>query len=489
MKNIGEAVCKAYGNLPEKILQIGEGNFLRAFAGTIVERMNSAGIFNGSIVITPPRRWDNCARLMAQNCLYNVLSRGISNGQIVEEAFVVTSVSRCVDSTVDMSGLERVVCSDELKVIISNTTEAGIKYCKGDTLDNIVNATYPAKYTALLFARYEKSGGSTGNKLLILPAELIDNNGTVLRSCVVKYAEDWRLGGGFLKWLDESCCFANTLVDRIVTGFPSEDYEETVKKLGYEDQMLTACEPFLFWAIECPQPYRACFPADKCGLDIVFCDDISPYKTRKVRILNGVHTASVLAAFLCGLDTVGEMMSDTLFVRYIKRLVYDEIIPATDMDKKQLEDFAAAVFDRFRNPFIKHRLFDISLNSVSKFNARCKGTILDSDRLGIDMRVLPFSLAALICFYNGTYENGAFFGTRGESNEKYEIMDNAEIIRFIAGAWQDKNPAGKVLANTEIWGEDLRKVNGLVRKVSDYIISIRQNGVRRAAEIMLDERN
>ncbi len=488
MMRIDETVVKTHGGLHEKVFQIGEGNFLRAFLGTVVERMNDAGVFGGSIVITPPRRWDNCAKLATQNCVYTVLERGITDGQIVESTRVVTSVSRCVNPVDNWNELYRVICSDALSVIVSNTTEAGIRYCKGDTLDNIVPASYPAKLTALLYARYQFFSGSIENKLLILPVELIEHNGDTLRKCVLQYAADWHLGEGFEQWLNGSCCFANTLVDRIVTGFPADNYEEIVQKLGYDDPMLTACEPFLFWAIECPKPYRACFPAECSGLDVVFCDDIAPYKTRKVRILNGAHTASVLAAFMCGFNTVGEMMSDTLFERYLDELIYNEIIPATDMDNKQLKSFAAAVFDRFKNPFIRHRLLDISLNSVSKFNARCKETLLDTIDKGIDSHVLPFSLAALIYFYKGRYENGVYCGTRGENLEKYEIRDSAEVCRLMSDAWDSKDPALTVLSNAELWGMDLSKVKGLYINVSENLHCIKQNGMRYAVEIILNER-
>lgn len=488
MKNISESVKKTYGSLPEKALQIGEGNFLRAFFGTIVEQMNSRGLFNGSIVMTPPRRWENCAKLETQDNIYTVLNRGVLNGRVIEKPQIVTSVSRCVDSVLDWEETKRVVCLEDLKVIVSNTTEAGIRYCKADSLDNIAAASYPAKLAALLYTRFKHFKGAD-KKLLILPTELIEQNGTELREYVLKYADDWRFGADFASWVDRSCCFANTLVDKIVSGFPFEDYAKTAEKLGYDDPMLVACEPFLFWAIECPKPYRSLFPADKCGLDIVFCDDIKPYKKRKVRILNGAHTATVLAAFLCGYDTVGEMMSDKLFVKYIDRLVYEEIIPAANMDNSFLKSFAASVFDRFGNPYIKHKLLDISLNSVSKFNARCKGTLLDAIRLKIDCEITIFSLAALICFYDGTFQNGVYFGTRGGESEKYEIRDSAEVLRFMSDAWTGSNPVQKILSNKEFWEIDLSEIDGLEQKVSDRILNIKEKGMRRAIEILLDERN
>jgi len=475
-------VCgQANGRLPEKILQIGEGNFLRAFLGPLVERANRAGIFGGSIVIAPPRKWDNCQKLAEQDCLYTVVERGLSGGKPVEKAEIITSVSRCIDPKSDWEALIELVCSPDLQVIVSNTTEAGIVYCKGETIYNANVAAYPGKLTALLFERYKKLGADGSKKLLILPVELIESNGAVLRDCVLRYAEDWGLGGEFLSWLDASCCFADTLVDRIVTGFPHEEYEKLARKFGYEDSMMTVSEPYFFWAIACAKPYRSMFLVDEAESRVIFTDDIGSYKMRKVRILNGAHTGASLAAFLCGHDTVSEMVGDEIFRRYISALWEKEIIPTVAMDKKELHEYAAEVLERFENPFVRHRLYDISLNSISKFNARCKGIILDNIATeNGSVKLLAFSLAALIRFYRCEFTDGQYVGER--RGEPYIIRDGAEVCEFMRSAWNAGEPARAVLSNAELWGEDLSVHVDFLREVMGWLGEICDAGVKKALE-------
>ncbi|MCL2508897.1 MAG: tagaturonate reductase [Oscillospiraceae bacterium] len=481
MQKINEIHGRTFAALPEKILQVGEGNFLRAFLGPVVERANRAGIFGGSIVITPPRKWDNCVKLTAQDCLYTVVERGVLDGKIVERAEVITSVSRCIDPKREWESLVEVACSPQLEMIVSNTTEAGITYCKGKTLDRVSCAAYPGKLTALLFERYKKLGGDAPKKLLILPCELIDDNGTVLRDCVHKYAEQWKLGGDFMSWLEDSCCFAGTLVDRIVTGFPAEEYENLTRNLGYEDSMITVCEPYFFWAIACEKPYRSMFSMDNTENGVIFADNISMYKTRKVRILNGAHTGASLAAFLSGHDTVREMVTDEIFQRYILEMWEKEVIPTIDMDGQELRKYVAQVLERFENPFVRHRLYDISLNSISKYNARCKGIILDNlARKNDSVKLLAFSLAALIRFYRCELKDGQYIGEGAKG--QYAIRDSEEVCRFMCGAWRSIEPVRTVLSNTDFWGEDLSVYEDLLREVTRWTDEICAGGVKKALE-------
>ncbi len=471
MKSIIDGHSRSFGDLPKKALFIGEGNFIRAFAGTVIERANSVGKFNGSIVISPPRRWENCMKLVQQDYMYTVLERGLQDGKKIEISRIITSVSDCIDPVTDWQRLSNFICSENLQVIISNTTEAGIVYCKGVTLDGAPQSVYPARLAVLLWIRFT-SLGAQAHKLLILPCELIESNGDKLRECVLQYAQDWKLGGDFTSWLGSTCFFANTLVDRIVTGFPHDEYASISKKLGYDDALLTACEPFLFWAIECPKEFISCFPVSDIGIDIVFADNIQKYRTRKVRLLNAAHTASVLAAYLCGHDTVGEMMADPLFNNYLRTLIFDEIIPATDLPHEELVPFANAVFDRFSNPFIKHRLLDISLNSVSKFNARCKDVLLDSIAKGTENDVIVFSLAALIYFYSG-------------KDREREIRDSEQVREFMKSAWASENPALAVLSNVDFWGCSLSEIEP---EVSCYIKCIAKSGMRSAVAQLLKKK-
>lgn len=475
---------KRFGNYPVKVLQIGEGNFLRAFAEPAIEEMNSRGIFCGSVVVCQPNGSDFADVLNGQDCVYTVVKRGVENGKIVDEAQVITSVKECINPKKDYKKLLFYACEETLQVIISNTTEAGIYYNENDSLSDNPPASYPGKLTALLYERYCRFGGESDKGLLILPAELIENNGGELKKIVLRHAENWKLPADFIKWIDTACCFANTLVDRIVTGYPKDETAELCEKFGYHDNCIDTCEPFFFWAIECDPKYAEKFPVDRSGLNAVFTADITPYKTRKVRILNGAHTVSVLAAYHCGHDIVLEMMKDDTFKKYIEKALNEEIIPTIDLPESELKAFAYAVVERFENPFIKHRLLDISLNSVSKYKARCLGTLIDYYKMNHRLpAVLTFGMAALIRFYKGESEDGKYFGTRG--GEKYEIRDSEDILEFMNEAWHSENTVRLILSNKDFWGVDLTGIDGMEDTVSGYLDIIKADGVRAAAEKLI----
>lgn len=475
MQKINELYSKTNRVYPEKVLQIGEGNFLRAFADYIIETANRQGKFCGTAVLCQPIENGLADLINSQDGMYTVLLRGIENGEKIERAELISSVSRCISPYRDYYGFLENANNEELEVIISNTTEAGIAYHEGDKPTDMPPVSYPAKLTAFLFARFKAMLGNTEKGLLILPVELIDRNGDNLKQLVYKYAEEWELGRSFIDWLNLSCCFANTLVDRIVTGFPRDEYASLEEKLGYEDKLLDTCEPFLFWVIECDKKFQKKFPVDELGLNIIFTDDMTPYRTRKVRILNGSHTASVLSAYHSGYDTVLEMMNDEKYVRFIEKTLNEEIIPTINLPKEELENYAAAVLERFSNPFIKHRLLDISLNSVSKYRARNLGTLVDYyQKNGYAPTCLCYSLAALIHFYKGEMVDGKYMGKRND--ELYEIRDGKDVIDFFIEAYKSDDVVSEVLKNTSFWGIDLTKIYGLYDKVFKYFSMIEEFG-------------
>lgn len=482
MRNICEISDKTFGDLPEKVLQIGEGNFLRAFAEWIIETGNRQGVLNTSVLVCQPIEKGNCDLINAQSGIYTVYMRGISKNAVYEDMQKVTCISRCINPYREYEDLLEAARSEDLEVIISNTTEAGIAYREGDKLTDAPPVSYPAKLTALLFERFSAFPDNKDKGVLILPVELIEDNGTELKAIVKRYAAEWELGEEFISWLNNSCCFANTLVDRIVTGFPADEYTDIVLKMGYEDRLLVTCEPYLFWAIECPKEWAERFPIDKLGLNIVFAEDISGYRERKVRILNGAHTLSVLAAFLTGHEFVIDMMRDELFASFIKNAVFGEIIPTLTLPEKELVSFAESVLDRFSNHFIKHKLHDISLNSVSKFKARCLPSILKYNELKDSLpERLCFSLAALIRFYKCEPKDDKFYG-KSDSSAEYEIRDGKEVIEFMHSAWKSGDVVNKVLSNTVFWDADLTAVEGLCDKVAFYLSEIEANGIRAAIE-------
>lgn len=480
MINICEAENKKYQQLPEKVLQFGEGNFLRAFADWYVEKANEKNLFSGRVVIAKPTNRGTTHRLSAQNCFYTVVSRGRENGCVIENTDVISSVSRIISCYDDFDELLSVSESPDLSVVISNTTEAGIVYVKGEMPENAPYVSFPAKLTVCLYNRFKKLGFGSGP--LILPVELIEDNGRVLKQCVLNYAEEWKLEKDFIQYLNDDCKFCSTLVDRIVTGFPAEEFEKLSSGLGYEDNLLVACEPYHSWIIEGRKEWKEIFPVYKIDGSVVWTDALPVYRERKVKILNGAHTMSVLAAYLGGYDIVRDMMHNDLFNNYIRKGLLEEIIPTINLPKEECEAFAAAVLERFDNPFINHKLLDISLNSVSKFKARCLCSVLDYKNLtGKLPEILVFGLAALIVFYNGRYdENGDFVGTR--AGEKYLIQDLREVTDFFEAAYQTGDVVQAVLSNKKFWDIDLTETDGLYNMVKDYFEDINHLGIIRAVK-------
>jgi tagaturonate reductase len=367
---------------------------------------------------------------------------------------------------------------------VSNTTEAGIVYDETDKFESEPPKTYPGKLCKFLYTRYKHFNGALDKGLVMLPVELIDDNGLHLKECVVKFAKLWNLEDGFLKWLDDACVFTQTLVDRIVTGYPRDDAEELWKEFGYRDNIVVTAEPFGLWVIESSKDISKEFPLPDAGLPVIFTEDHHPYKQRKVRILNGAHTSFVLAAYLSGYDYVRESLEDELIGNFMHQTIYDEVIPTLDLPKEDLLNFAQAVDGRFKNPYIKHALLSISLNSVSKWRARCMPSLLGYvDRKGELPKHLTFSIAALMAFYTGSeIRDKVLIGHR--DGQEYEIHDDAAALEFFA-ANSSKASSEFVhayLSNVDFHGQDLTLISGLEAAVVAYLDDIRTLGMRKAIE-------
>ena len=467
---------------PVKVLQFGEGNFLRAFVDYMIDITNEKGLFDGSIVLVKPITFGNLDAFHAQDCRYTVSLRGIVDGKAQEMNRIIDSVSDAVDAYGEYEKYAAYAKEETLRFIVSNTTEAGICFDDKDKLEDMPPNTFPAKLTKFLYERYTFFKGDRSKGLVMLPVELIDDNGIELKRCVMKYVELWSLEADFAAWLDEACVFCSTLVDRIVTGYPRDNVEEFWERFGYEDRLVVTGEPFALWVIESQKDISEEFPLPKAGLPVIFTDNQKPYKQRKVRILNGAHTSFVLASYLAGNDFVKESMDDEEIFDFIQKTVYEEIIPTLTLPKEELVDFADSVMIRFRNPYVKHALLSISLNSVSKWRARCMPSLLGYVE---GQKALPahltFSLAALIAFYCGKKNaEGALMAVRG--NNEYRIMDDEDVLTFF-DANSDKDAAtlaNLVLSNEAFWGCDLTKVEGLEAAVAAYLADIKENGMRAA---------
>lgn len=474
MRTITEITDKVYGNYPEKILQFGEGNFLRAFADWMVDRANAQGLYKGSIVLCQPISQGLADQINGQNGLYTLLMRGRENGQAREDTALITSVSRCINPYQDYEALLALARNPELEVVISNTTEAGIAYQEDVSLNDRPPASFPGKMTAFLYERFKAFNGSAESGLLLLPVELIDENGRHLEAIVKRHAAEWNLPDAFTRWLDGHITFASTLVDRIVTGYPRDEAESIERRLGYKDDLLVTSELFNLWVIEADVKWGAKLPLHKTGANVIWTDNVVPYKKRKVRILNGGHTSMVLAAYLAGHETVLDCMQDDAFRKYLHRLLSGEIIPTLDLPREELESFANSVTDRFDNPFIHHRLLDIALNSCSKFAARCLPSLLQYRNLTGELPpLLTFALAAFLVFYKGRMRDGVYTGERFDGTA-YPIRDDAVVLTFFDGLWNGglapETLATKVLAKKEFWdGQDLSAVPDLVAAVADNV--------------------
>lgn len=440
--------------LTERVLQFGEGNFLRGFVDWMFDRLNKEYKGDFGVVLVQPLPNGLIDMINEQDGRYSLYLRGLQDGERVEETRVVDCVTRGINPYRDTDAFFECALNPDMRYIVSNTTEAGIEYKPGQSENDFEGLTFPGRLTLFMKKRFD--AGLNG--FVLLPCELIDKNGDCLKECVLKYADDFGYGADFKKWVEEKNEFTNTLVDRIVTGYPRDTAKEMEENFGYLDNVIDTAEIFHLWVIEGDKKYAEELPFTKIGLNVVWTDDVTPYKKRKVRILNGAHTMSVLAARLAGLETVGEMMNDEDFLKYINKGLFEEIIPTLDLPKDELESFANAVIERFKNPFIKHYLLSIALNSVSKFKVRVLPSLLEYKNTYNKLpQVLTFALAALIAFY------------RGE-----EANDDAEIMEFMK-----KASVVDILKHEAYWGVDL---SFMADEISAYVKSIENNGMRAAVK-------
>jgi len=468
---------------PIRVLQYGEGNFLRAFVDYLIDIVNEKGLFNGDVAVVKPIVYGSLETFSKQDNLYTVCLRGKTGGQVIRENRVITCIGRTVDAQEDYDAYMALAVEETLEFIVSNTTEAGIVFDPEDEFSANPPSTYPGKLTQFLYRRFEHFHGSPDKGLIVLPVELIENNGGKLKDCVLRLIDAWQLSEAFKTWVDNCCVFCSTLVDRIVTGYPRDTVSDYWQELGYEDKLLAVCEPFALWVIESPKDISARLPLDKAGLPVVFTKDQRPYRERKVRLLNGAHTATILNAYLAGMDIVGECMADPDIRKFMEEAVYGEIAPTVPLPPDDVKAFADSVFERFENPFIRHALLSIALNSVSKWKSRILPSLLDSlSQTGKLPNCLTFSFAALLAFYTcRKQENGSFMGVR-PGGTAYPVQDDQPALEFFAA--QSGKPLAEYVqlaaSNISFWGRDLALIPGFVQTVIHHLDNIRTLGPRAA---------
>ena len=474
---------------PAKVMQFGEGNFLRAFVDNFIDIANEKAGYNGKAVLVQPIAQGLTDLINRQEGLYTLYLRGSENGEKIDRKRVISAVSRCINPYGDWESVLALARSADLEIIVSNTTEAGIVHDTESTFDQEPPVSFPAKLTRVLYERYK--AGQKG--IVMLSCELIDNNGKELLKCVNRYIDDWKLDGDFRRWVNEENIFCSTLVDRIVPGRIRDPKEAAAlaEANGYEDPLTDVGEVFGIWVIEGPEGLEDRLPFKKAGVPVIVVPDVTPYKKRKVRILNGAHTGFVLGAYLAGYDIVRDCMHDDVIRGYMNRMLYEEVIPTLPLDKKDLEEFARAVQDRFNNPFVNHELMSISLNSTSKWRARNMPTFLDYvQEKGALPPCLTTSFAAYIAFYSSDIReltDSGLICRRPKGNE-YTVNDDRWVLEFYLAHRNDspEDLVHAVMTNTEMWGRDLTEVPGFEEAAVRILKQIRADGALAACRACLD---
>ena len=482
---------------PEKVMQFGEGNFLRAFVDCFFDIANERAEWNGKVVLVQPIAPGLADLINQQEGLYTLYLRGSEKGQKIDAKRVISACSRAINPYADGGWAKtlELARSDSLEIIVSNTTEAGIVHDDESKFDQEPPVSFPAKLTRVLYERFK--AGKKG--IVMLSCELIDNNGKELLKCVNQYIEDWKgsfdpkLESAFKDWVNKENIFCSTLVDRIVPGRirDPKEVEALNAANGYEDPLTDVGEVFGVWVIEGPEGLEDKLPFKKAGVPVHVVPDVTPYKKRKVRILNGAHTGFVLGAYLAGFDIVRDCMHNDTVRGFMNKMLNEEIIPTLHgLDKNDLNEFAAAVQDRFNNPFVNHELMSISLNSTSKWKARNMPSFLSYVE---EKKALPpcltLSLAAYVAFYSSDIQelNDKGLICKRPKGNTYTVSDDRWALEFFYAHRNDAPEAlvHAVLTNEQMWDQDLTKIAGLEAAVVADLKKIRSEGAEAAFKSVL----
>lgn len=451
--------------LPIKIVQFGGGNFMRGFTDYVIDKLNKEAGFNAGIVNVQPTAGGSVHKLEEQDNLYTLFSRGIKKGEIIDTKQVISAIQKSINPYTNYDEFLALAKEEELEFIFSNTTETGIAYDESENNYVGPHKNFPAKLTVLLYERFQHFNRAKDKGLRIIPCELIEDNAFALKKIILQYAQLWNLEDGFAQWIERCNYFHNTLVDRIVPGYPKDDVESYEDQLDYEDQMMVVSETFLLFVIQDVANLKERIPFDKINEQILVVDDIQPYRLRKVRILNGGHTLMLAPAILSGKETVKESIDDQFIGQFLKETIFNEVNPTLGLDENELKDFAEEVFDRFRNPFIKHYQASIALYFVSKFKVRILPSLLGYVEINKKLPLnLTFSLASLIRFYQGSF---------GEKT--LPLNDEESIINRFKEIWKNEEyekVAELSLSETTFWDTDLTEIDGLRSAVAKALWEI-----------------
>ncbi|MDH5396518.1 MAG: tagaturonate reductase [Cyclobacteriaceae bacterium] len=471
MKVLNRETTGKQEQLPLKVLQFGKGNFLRAFADYMIDVLNEEQGFNAGIAVVQPATRSKTDILTEQDGLYHLIHRGLQQGKTIDEKRLITCIQESIIPYTDSNKYLSLADTPDIKIMISNTTEAGIDYQNDDIPpQGQLARTFPGKLTQWLKRRFDFFKGSKESGLVFLPCELIEDNGLQLKSCILKYADLWGYATGFTQWINDSNYFANSLVDGIVPGFPKDDIEGISESLGYDDKLVVTAEPYHLWVIEGPEEVKNIFPAHRAGFNVIHVDDLSPYRLRKVKILNGAHTCMTALGLLARTGTVREFMENEHSGPFMRSLINEEIIPTIAMPADDLKIYANEVVERFLNPFIHHELKSISLNSIAKFKVRVLPTIKDFiSTKGHAPEKLCLAFAGLIQLYMD-----------GITADPCPLNDSEEVLTFFRSLAKEEFSSDKlvesVLGNTNFWGEDLNRIDILPKVVMELYKQLKAQG-------------
>ncbi len=474
-------------NFPEKVLQFGSGALLRGFTDFFIDQAHRKNLFDGRVVIVNSTRSGRGAAFNDQDGLFTLRVEGFAKGETVKEYMVNGAISRAISAADEWDEVLKCAKNPELSVITSNTTEVGITLKEDDDLQASPPASFPGKLTAFLYQRYEALGGTNESGLVILPTELILDNGSKLKEIVLTLAEKNNLGTDFTQWLKKANIFCNTLVDRIVPGTPDEKKQQAIfEELGFTDDLLTVSEVYRLFAIEGNQQllYEKA-PFLKVDESIIISEDITPYRERKLRILNGGHTISVAAGYLCGLATVYDCMQDEVMKKFISQVIHDEIVPSLDIDQQMAKEFANDVLDRFRNPFLNHQLLSITLQYTSKMSMRNGATFVRYyQKYDKVPELMCAGFAAYLLFARPQkVSEGKYYGIY----EGKEYLINDDKAEYLMKLWASVNTDNgeemgvlvkNLLSDEELWGSSLPEIDGLTAKIAQYLNQYIQSGVK-----------
>ena len=478
MKELNRKTAQA-AKYPTKVIQFGEGNFLRAFVDWIIWKTNKATDFNAGVVVVQPIDRGMVDMLNAQDGLYHVNLQGIDKGQPVDSIEMIDVINGGINPYTQNDEFMALAENPDIRFVISNTTEAGIAFDPSCRLEDKPASSYPGKLTQLLYRRFRHFNGDMTKGFIILPCELIFLNGKELKKCIYQYIEHWNLGEDFKAWFEQACGVYCTLVDRIVPGYPKDTIDQIHERIGFKDNLVVKGEIFHLWVIEAPESVAAEFPADKAGLNVLFVPSEAPYHERKVTLLNGPHTVLSPVGYLSGLDTVRECVEDPEVGKFVHKVMYEELLETLNLPKPELEAYAASVVERFVNPYVKHFVTSIMLNSFPKYKTRdLPGLKTYLERKGELPKGLVLGLAAIITYYKG--------GKRGD----VEIVpnDDAAIISLLQELWASgdvRKVAEGVLAAEFIWGENLNEIPGLTDLITADLELIQREGMRAAVKSVI----